>query len=339
MRCLADDDERTVASETRQIRAGSLGRARRNALPPRYNPACRDTTSRKGGTEFHNRIASTIDERRGDATTLGCNSSRCAWQPPRADVVVVGYDTKLLRAVSYQAANQSSCHNGADVATAAAAATVAVAVATAVAPTVAAAKAASDTSVEFSSKLLQTVLVYSGAEGGYTGAGGVARVRSSSDRAGSLRRIFTNNNRHPTLVATTTRRDAVARVPSKQASNQATNQPTNPRASAEKTTPLLAGGGGEWRHRFAICLALVGRHHFLVARAAARLTSQRAQHAIYPEFRSAHCLRCCEVVVAPSTPVDCGCRARGCAWRRSQRGPARVTCERELRETFRIPDT
>jgi len=50
-----------------------------------------------------------------------------------------------LYGASYQAANQSSCHNGADVA--------AVVVATA-------AVAAFDTIVEFSSGLLQTVLVY-----------------------------------------------------------------------------------------------------------------------------------------------------------------------------------
>lgn len=39
-----------------------------------------------------------------------------AWQPPRCERTrLAGYDTRLLLDVSYQAANQSSCHNGADV--------------------------------------------------------------------------------------------------------------------------------------------------------------------------------------------------------------------------------
>lgn len=105
-----------------------------------------------------------------------------AWHQP----TLAGYDTKLslvLRCVSYQAANQSSCHNGADVAAVtAAAATTTV--------------AAFDTVVEFSSGLLP--------DGPRLLFGGGARVPPRVV-PGSLRQIFTNNNRQPPSLVTTKR--------------------------------------------------------------------------------------------------------------------------------------
>lgn len=96
------------------------------------------------------------------------------------------------------------------------------------------AAAASDTDVEFSSELLQTVS--SSARWRNIRGSGVGHVPPS--RAGSLRQIFANNNRHPLAGSTTKKRGAtVARM-----------------------------GRSKWRHRFAICLALVERHHPLLTR-------------------------------------------------------------------------
>lgn len=64
------------------------------------------------GTEFRNRIAPTIDKTFDDTAEM--QRRRCSRGNERTRTA--GYDTKLLPGVSYQAANQSSCHNGADVA-------------------------------------------------------------------------------------------------------------------------------------------------------------------------------------------------------------------------------
>lgn len=214
----------------------------------------RETTPAEDGAEFHNRIASTRltrhrfhDTAERDATQgwnaghtarCGCAQRR---QPPRRRRLTA-YDTKLFSTgVSYQAANQSSCHNGADVA---AATTMAGCSGGGGGDDATRRRAvAFDIVVEFSSRLPQTVLVYFG-DG--------ARARST-DRAGSLRQIFTNNNRHPSFSC------------------------DNGKVECQHENSARAGedGRSKWRHRFAICLVLVARHHFLTRFPSYRFPSAR----------------------------------------------------------------
>jgi len=168
---------------------------------------------------------------RNDAT----GSSRAVWQPPHCERThLAGYDTSLLPGVSYQAANQSSCHNGADVASGGGGCL----------------------------RYQRGIFLGVASDGprllaGETyGGSGVGHVPPS--RAGSLRQIFTNNNRHSLAGSDNEEAEALP-----------------------WRGPHSGGGSSKWRHRFTICLALVERHRSLSP--AFHLTFHCA---IYPEFAS-----------------------------------------------------